>query len=62
MKKTLYIFVLILFTLSLVYAGDYVGAKKCKMCHKGKKKGEVWESGAIFAWLYNFLSGWIKTN
>ena len=30
---------------SMVYAGDftYVGAKKCKMCHKGAKKGEVWE-------------------
>lgn len=30
---------------SMAYAGDfqYVGAKKCKMCHKGSKKGEVWE-------------------
>jgi len=34
-----------MFALSLVYAGDfqYVGAKKCRMCHKGPKKGEVFE-------------------
>jgi hypothetical protein len=22
---------------------EYVGASKCKMCHKGAKKGEIWE-------------------
>ena len=29
----------------MVYAGDftYVGANKCKMCHKGASKGEVFE-------------------
>ena len=24
-------------------AHDYVGAEKCKMCHKGDAKGKVWE-------------------
>lgn len=24
-------------------AHDYVGAEKCKMCHKGELKGKVWE-------------------
>ncbi len=45
MKKALFMSVFIVLTLSLVSAGDfnYVGSKKCKMCHKGKKKGEVWE-------------------
>jgi len=34
-----------MFVFSLVYAGDftYIGSKKCKMCHKGEKKGNVWE-------------------
>jgi hypothetical protein len=29
----------------MVYSADftYVGAKKCKICHKGAKHGEVWE-------------------
>jgi hypothetical protein len=27
----------------LAAAHDYVGAEKCKMCHKGEAKGKVWE-------------------
>jgi hypothetical protein len=43
-------FLFVLIAASLVYAGGftYIGAKKCKMCHKGAKKGEVyekWEKG-----------------
>lgn len=41
----------VLFLLSLMSAGDfsYIGVKKCKMCHKGDRKGnvfETWESKA----------------
>lgn len=43
MKKTLMIFIAILFLFSLVTSAEYVGAKKCKMCHKGEKKGNVFE-------------------
>ena len=45
MKKAIFISALVLLTLSVVFAGDfsYVGATKCKMCHKGEKKGLVWE-------------------
>jgi len=43
MKKTLLIFIAILFLFSLVTSADYVGSKKCKMCHKGEKKGNVFE-------------------
>ena len=43
MKKLVVFVVCLLFVLSLAYAADYVGSKKCKMCHKGAKKGEVWE-------------------
>ncbi|MCP4213532.1 MAG: cytochrome C554, partial [bacterium] len=45
MKRVLIILMVTFFALTLVQAGDfkYVGAKKCKMCHKGAKKGEVFE-------------------
>ncbi|MGD2089742.1 MAG: cytochrome c family protein [Candidatus Aminicenantes bacterium] len=45
MKRFFLIAVGLMVVVSMVYAGDftYVGAKKCKMCHKGAKKGEVWE-------------------
>ncbi|NIM10717.1 MAG: cytochrome C554 [Candidatus Aminicenantes bacterium] len=51
MKRVILVTVCVLVALSLVYAGDftYIGAKKCKMCHKGPKKGEVyekWEKGS----------------
>jgi hypothetical protein len=50
MKKVILVAVSVLIVFSMVYAGDfsYVGVKKCKMCHKGAKKGEVfekWEKG-----------------
>jgi len=43
MKKTLLIVVSILFLFSLMTSADYVGSKKCRMCHKGAKKGNVFE-------------------
>ena len=45
MKRFFLIAVCFMVVVSMVHAGDftYVGAKKCKMCHKGAKKGEVWE-------------------
>lgn len=45
MKKSIVIAVVLSLTLSLTFAGDfeYVGANKCKACHKGEKKGNVYE-------------------
>jgi hypothetical protein len=45
MKRFFLIAVCFMVVVSMVYAGDftYIGAKKCKMCHKGAKKGEVFE-------------------
>jgi len=45
MKKLIFAAVSILFVFSIVYPGDfnYVGVKKCRMCHKGEKKGKVYE-------------------
>lgn len=45
MKKLVLIALCIMVTISLSFAGDFqfIGSKKCKMCHKGAKKGEVWE-------------------
>ena len=45
MKKILLIAVCVCVMFSMTYTADfkYVGAKKCKLCHKGAKKGEVWE-------------------
>jgi hypothetical protein len=45
MKKLFLIAICVMVAFSLTYAGDftYVGSKKCKMCHKGDKKGNVWE-------------------
>lgn len=45
MKKLFLTILCVCFVCSLAYPGDfqYVGAKKCKLCHKGNKKGEVWE-------------------
>ena len=50
MKRAFLIAVCFIFVVSMVYAGDftYVGVKKCRMCHKGAKKGQVfekWEKG-----------------
>lgn len=50
MKKVMLIILFILVAFSISFAGDfsYIGAQKCKMCHKGPKKGEVfekWEKG-----------------
>ncbi len=50
MKRLILVTVCVLVVVSMVYAGDFtfIGAKKCKMCHKGEKKGEVfekWEKG-----------------
>ena len=46
MKKLIVLVIAITFVLSLAYAGDftYVGVKKCKGCHKGEKKGNVYET------------------
>jgi len=43
MKKLVLIAVCVLFVASTVFAADFVTSKKCKMCHKGAKKGEVFE-------------------
>ena len=50
MRKLFLVIICVCFVFSLVHAGDfaYVGYKKCKMCHKGEKKGNVfekWEKG-----------------
>lgn len=48
MKKLVLIIVCVLFVVSGIFAADYITSKKCKMCHKGAKKGEVfekWEKG-----------------
>ena len=41
MKKFILVMVLVLVACSLTFAADYVGAKKCKMCHKSEKRGKV---------------------
>ncbi len=51
MKKVILVVVCMIVAFSLVYAGgfQYVGVNKCKMCHKGEKKGmvfEKWEKSA----------------
>jgi len=49
MKKLVLIAVCVLFVASTVFAADFVTSQKCKMCHKGAKKGEVfekWESSS----------------
>ncbi len=43
MKKTLLILIAIIFLFSIVTSADFVGTKKCKMCHKGDKRGNVFE-------------------
>ncbi len=48
MKKLVLIAVCVLFVASTVFAADFVTSKKCKMCHKSAKRGEVylkWEKG-----------------
>jgi hypothetical protein len=46
MKKLIILSVCLLFALTLLNSGDfkYVGFKKCKMCHKGERKGNVFET------------------
>ncbi len=43
MRKTLLVLISLLFLFSLLASADFVGVKKCKMCHKGEKKGKVFE-------------------
>lgn len=45
MKKILLVMIVVSFLAALTIAGDYtyIGVKKCKMCHKGEKKGMVFE-------------------
>lgn len=43
MRKVLLMIVCVMVAVSMIYAADYIGVKKCKMCHKGAKKGEVFE-------------------
>jgi len=45
MKKLLLVLLMGAVGFSLTYAGDfqYIGSSKCKMCHKGDKKGNVFE-------------------
>ncbi|MDQ1352970.1 MAG: hypothetical protein QG657_3276 [Acidobacteriota bacterium] len=45
MKKVIVVLVSVIAAFSLVYAGSfqYIGVSKCKMCHKGEKKGLVFE-------------------
>lgn len=45
MKKAVIMIFCLAFLLSMVNSGDfkYVGVKKCKMCHKGERKGNVYE-------------------
>lgn len=48
MKKLVLIAVCVLFVASTIFAADFITSTKCKMCHKGAKKGEVfekWEKG-----------------
>ena len=46
MKKLIVLAIALMFILSLTYAGDftYVGVKRCKGCHKGERKGNVYET------------------
>ena len=46
MKKLVLVGICLLFVFSLSYAADfkYVGVKKCYICHKGAKKGNVYET------------------
>lgn len=43
MKKILLLTLCLVVGMSLVYGYDYIGVSKCKMCHKGAAKGEVFE-------------------
>ena len=43
MRKSILLIISLLFLFSIVTSADYVGSKKCKMCHKGEKKGKVFE-------------------
>ncbi len=43
MKKFLMVILGLVVLFSMTYAADYVGSAKCKMCHKGEKKGNVYE-------------------
>jgi hypothetical protein len=43
MKKTFIFIIGVIFLISMISAYDFVGVKKCRMCHKGEKKGNVFE-------------------
>lgn len=49
MKKLIILMVVMGFVFSLVYSGEftYTGAKRCVMCHKGERRGnvaDIWKS------------------
>ncbi len=46
MKKSVLLISSFLFLFSLITSADYVGVKKCRMCHKGEKRGKVFEKWA----------------
>lgn len=41
--KLLAVLVILVFSVSAFAQHSYVGASKCKMCHKGEKKGMIYE-------------------
>jgi hypothetical protein len=45
-KKLVLITICLVFIFSMVYTTDfnYIGTKKCRICHKGPKKGNVYET------------------
>ncbi len=42
MKKLLMVGMIVFVFCGLTFSADYIGAKKCKMCHKSEKKGKVY--------------------
>lgn len=43
MKRCLLVLLGIVVLFSMTFAAEYIGSAKCKMCHKGEKKGNVAE-------------------
>ncbi len=50
MKKAILLFVALMLVVGVAFTGEgehkFAGTKKCKMCHKGAKKGEIFEKWA----------------
>jgi len=46
MRNFLVLILAVVFIFGMAYSEDftYIGTKKCKMCHKGEKKGNVYET------------------